>query len=67
MNSTERWGKGLRSSWWDPEESRDVGRGAQVKEDRVGGARACENFMICSRFGNAAKEPRLEMGQMGQR
>lgn len=42
-------------------------RGVQVKEDRVGGAGACEKFMICSRFGNAAKEPRLEMAQIGQR
>lgn len=48
-------------------ESRDAGRGIQVKEDRVGGAGACEKFMICSRFGNAAKEPRLEMAQIGQR
>lgn len=47
-------------------EGRDAGRGGQVREDRVGGAGACEKFMICSRFGNAAKEPRLEMAQMGQ-
>lgn len=68
MNSTEWWARASdRLGGTRRRESRDVGRGTQVKEDRVGGARACEKFMICSRFGNAAKEPRLEMAQMGQR
>ena len=42
------------------------GRGGVGCEERVGGARADGKPTLCCWFGNAEKEPRLEVAQMGQ-